>query len=157
MPSLSPTMSEGTIVRWLKKEGSNNKTSLLNEFRLIIGEEINPGDALCEIQTDKATMTLDTEDEGVLAKILVKIFSFFHIEKLKSKYRFFKMPDNSTDVKVGKLIALIVEKGDDWKSVEVPKGEEKTATPSQKSAETKPKEEKPKSDQQQTPEHSQYK
>jgi len=120
MPSLSPTMSEGTIVRWLKKEG----------------EEINPGDALCEIQTDKATMTLDTEDEGVLAKIL--------------------MPDNSTDVKVGKLIALIVEKGDDWKSVEVPKGEEKTATPSQKSAETKPKEEKPKSDQQQTPEHSHH-
>jgi hypothetical protein len=31
------------------------------------------------------------------------------------------MPDNSTDVKVGKLIALLVEKGDDWKNVEVPK------------------------------------
>ncbi|CAF0752831.1 unnamed protein product [Adineta ricciae] len=121
MPSLSPTMSEGTIVRWLKKEG----------------EEINPGDALCEIQTDKATMTLDTEDEGILAKIL--------------------MPDNSTDVKVGKLIALIVEKGDDWKSVEVPKTEEKSASPkekeqkstSQKSSEPK-KEEKPKSDKQPT-------
>ncbi|UJR33472.1 hypothetical protein I4U23_020917 [Adineta vaga] len=125
MPSLSPTMSEGTIIRWLKKEG----------------EEINPGDALCEIQTDKATMTLDTEDEGILAKIL--------------------MPDNSTDVKVGKLIALIVEKGDDWKSVEVPKTEEKTVSPkntetktkeekstSQKSAETKA--EKPKSDKQST-------
>jgi pyruvate/2-oxoglutarate dehydrogenase complex dihydrolipoamide acyltransferase (E2) component len=38
----------------------------------LTGEEINPGDALCEIQTDKATMTLDTEDEGILAKILVK-------------------------------------------------------------------------------------
>ncbi|CAF1446032.1 unnamed protein product [Adineta steineri] len=119
MPSLSPTMSEGTIIRWLKKEG----------------EEVNPGDALCEIQTDKATMTLDTEDEGILAKIL--------------------MPDNSTDVKVGKLIALLVEKGDDWKNVEVPKTEEKSS--SSKSTETKKvetkdkqeKQEKPKSDKQQ--------
>ncbi|CAF0739209.1 unnamed protein product [Rotaria sp. Silwood1] len=116
MPSLSPTMSEGTIVRWLKKEG----------------EEFNPGDALCEIQTDKATLTLDTEEEGILAKIL--------------------MPDNSTEVKVGKLIAILVEKGDDWKNVEVPKVEEKTSD--QKSSETKPvekkdKQEKPKSDQQQ--------
>ncbi len=67
------------------------------------------------------------------------------------------MPDNSTDVKVGKLIALIVEKGDDWKNVEVPKTEEKTA--SQKPAETKKveTEEKPKTDkQQQQPEQSQY-
>lgn len=72
------------------------------------------------------------------------------------------MPDNSTDVKVGKLIALIVEKGDDWKSVEVPKTEEKSASPkekeqkstSQKSSESK-KEEKPKSDKQPT-EQSQY-
>ena len=72
------------------------------------------------------------------------------------------MPDNSTDVKVGKLIALIVEKGDDWKSVEVPKTEEKSASPkekepkstSQKSTEPK-KEEKPKSNKQPT-EQSQY-
>lgn len=45
------------------------------------------------------------------------------------------MPDNSTDVKVGKLIAVIVEKGDDWKNVEVPKTE--AATASQKPAEAK--------------------
>lgn len=55
MPSLSPTMSEGTIVTWLKKEG----------------EVVNPGDILCEIQTDKAVVALETEDEGVLAEILV--------------------------------------------------------------------------------------
>jgi pyruvate/2-oxoglutarate dehydrogenase complex dihydrolipoamide acyltransferase (E2) component len=70
------------------------------------------------------------------------------------------MPDNSTDVKVGKLIALIVEKGDDWKNVEVPKTEEKTASqkPSEtKKPPTKEKEEQPKSDkQQQQPEQSQY-
>lgn len=106
MPSLSPTMSEGTIVRWLKKEG----------------EEINPGDALCEIQTDKATMTLDTEEEGILAKIL--------------------MPDNSADVKVGKLIGVIVEKGDDWKNVEIPKTEEKQTTTEKKAEPTAKVEEK---------------
>lgn len=55
MPALSPTMSSGTIVKWLKKEG----------------DEIQPGDAIAEIQTDKAVMTFEMEDEVVLAKILV--------------------------------------------------------------------------------------
>lgn len=55
MPSLSPTMTEGTIVSWLKKEG----------------DQVAPGDVLCEIQTDKAVMSFETEEEGVLAKILV--------------------------------------------------------------------------------------
>lgn len=56
-------------------------------------------------------------------------------------------------MKVGKLIALLVEKGDDWKSVEVPNSDEKPAAekkPEAKKAETKDKEEKPKSDKQQT-------
>jgi pyruvate/2-oxoglutarate dehydrogenase complex dihydrolipoamide acyltransferase (E2) component len=75
------------------------------------------------------------------------------------------MPDNSTDVKVGKLIAVLVEKGGDWKNVEVPKSEEKTASQKSsepkgkdeksKQAEAKDKEEKPTSDKQQT-EQSQY-
>lgn len=55
MPSLSPTMENGTIVKWLKKEG----------------DSIEPGDAVAEIQTDKAVMTFEMEDEGILAKILV--------------------------------------------------------------------------------------
>lgn len=55
MPSLSPTMTEGNIVKWLKKEG----------------DKISAGDVLCEIQTDKAIMAFETEEEGVLAKILV--------------------------------------------------------------------------------------
>lgn len=54
MPSLSPTMTEGTIVKWLKKEG----------------DPIAPGDVLCEIQTDKAVMSFETEEEGILAKIM---------------------------------------------------------------------------------------
>lgn len=57
MPSLSPTMTEGTIIKWHKKEG----------------EKIDPGDVICEIQTDKAVVAYEIEDEAVLAKILGKI------------------------------------------------------------------------------------
>lgn len=60
MPSLSPTMTEGNIVKWLKKEG----------------DTISAGDVLCEIQTDKAVMAFETEEEGVLAKILVSFTIF---------------------------------------------------------------------------------
>lgn len=58
MPSLSPTMSEGTIVKWLKKPG----------------DKVSPGDVLCDIQTDKAVMSFETEEEGTLAKILVYLY-----------------------------------------------------------------------------------
>lgn len=59
MPALSPTMTSGTIVKWLKKEGDG----------------IEPGDAIAEIQTDKAVMTFEMDEEGVLAKFLVPFFS----------------------------------------------------------------------------------
>ena len=55
MPALSPTMTEGTLARWLKKEG----------------ESVQSGDVLAEIETDKATMEIEAIDEGVLAKILM--------------------------------------------------------------------------------------
>jgi pyruvate dehydrogenase E2 component (dihydrolipoamide acetyltransferase) len=55
MPALSPTMTEGTLSRWLKKEG----------------EEIRAGDVIAEIETDKATMEVEAVDEGVLGRILV--------------------------------------------------------------------------------------
>jgi len=55
MPALSPTMTEGTLARWLKKEG----------------DEVRSGDVLAEIETDKATMEVEAVDEGVLSKILV--------------------------------------------------------------------------------------
>jgi len=51
-------MTEGNIVKWLKKEG----------------DKISAGDVLCEIQTDKAVMAFETEEEGVLAKILVSYY-----------------------------------------------------------------------------------
>ncbi|KDA02050.1 pyruvate dehydrogenase complex E1 component subunit beta [Hyphomonas oceanitis] len=55
MPALSPTMEEGTLSKWLKKEG----------------DKISSGDIIAEIETDKATMEVEAVDEGVLAKILV--------------------------------------------------------------------------------------
>src|SRR5438874_12714759 len=55
MPRLSDTMEEGTIARWLKKAG----------------DEIKKGDILAEIETDKATMDLESYDAGVLEQILV--------------------------------------------------------------------------------------
>jgi len=55
MPALSPTMEEGTVARWLKKEGDTVKS----------------GDVLAEIETDKATMEVEAIDEGTLAKILI--------------------------------------------------------------------------------------
>ena len=55
MPALSPTMTEGTLAKWLKKEG----------------DTVDSGDVLAEIETDKATMELEAVDEGVLGRILV--------------------------------------------------------------------------------------
>jgi pyruvate dehydrogenase E1 component beta subunit len=55
MPALSPTMTEGKLAKWLKKEG----------------DEIASGDVLAEIETDKATMEVEAVDEGVLGKIMV--------------------------------------------------------------------------------------
>jgi len=55
MPALSPTMTEGNLVRWLKKEG----------------DQVAPGDVIAEIETDKATMEVEAVDEGTLGKILV--------------------------------------------------------------------------------------
>ncbi|XP_039989842.1 pyruvate dehydrogenase protein X component, mitochondrial [Xiphias gladius] len=84
MPALSPTMEEGNIVKWLKKEG----------------EAVAAGDALCEIETDKAVVTMESNDDGILAKIL--------------------MEEGSRNVSLGTLIALMVEEGQDWKQVEIP-------------------------------------
>ncbi|OOY12600.1 pyruvate dehydrogenase complex E1 component subunit beta [Thioclava marina] len=55
MPALSPTMEEGTLAKWLKKEG----------------DAISAGDIIAEIETDKATMEFEAVDEGTLGKILV--------------------------------------------------------------------------------------
>ena len=55
MPALSPTMTEGNLARWLKKEG----------------DRVAPGDVVAEIETDKATMEVEAVDEGTLGKIVI--------------------------------------------------------------------------------------
>ena len=55
MPALSPTMEEGTLAKWLVKEG----------------DTVNSGDILAEIETDKATMEFEAVDEGTVGKILI--------------------------------------------------------------------------------------
>merc|ERR1719447_440751 len=83
MPSLSPTMEEGTIVKWHKAEG----------------EAIAAGDVLCDIQTDKAVVSMEADDDGVVAKIIM---------------------EEGAGAKVGTLIALLVGEGEDWKDVAIP-------------------------------------
>jgi pyruvate dehydrogenase E2 component (dihydrolipoyllysine-residue acetyltransferase) len=77
MPALSPTMEEGTLAKWLVKEG----------------DEINAGDVIAEIETDKATMEVEAVEEGVLGKILI--------------------PGGSENVAINTVIALILEEGED--------------------------------------------
>jgi pyruvate dehydrogenase E1 component beta subunit len=55
MPALSPTMTEGNLARWLKREG----------------DQVTAGDVIAEIETDKATMEIEAVDDGILGKILV--------------------------------------------------------------------------------------
>lgn len=85
MPAMSPTMETGNIVEWKVKEG----------------QHYNSGDSLLDIETDKATMSVDAIDDGILAKILV--------------------PNGTNDVKVGTPIAYLAEDGDDLKTLEYPK------------------------------------
>ena len=82
MPALSPTMTEGNLARWLKKEGDNVKS----------------GDVLAEIETDKATMEVEAVDEGKLGKILVQ--------------------GGAQGVKVNDTIAVLLEEGEDPKSID---------------------------------------
>lgn len=76
MPALSPTMTEGNLAKWVKNEG----------------DKIAPGELIAEIETDKATMEVESVDSGVLAKILVKA--------------------GSQNVKVNQLIAVVLEDGE---------------------------------------------
>ncbi len=82
MPALSPTMTEGNLSRWLKKEG----------------DKVKAGEAIAEIETDKATMEVEAVDEGVLGKILVS--------------------EGSQAVAVNTPIAVLLEEGETGVSAE---------------------------------------
>ena len=76
MPALSPTMEEGTLSKWLVKEG----------------DEVTSGDILAEIETDKATMEVESIDEGIVGKIIVAA--------------------GTDNVKVGTVILQLLEDGE---------------------------------------------
>ena len=77
MPGLSPTMTQGNIATWHKKEG----------------DEVAAGDVLCEIETDKATLEMESMEDGVIAKIL--------------------KPNGAQNIAVGVPIAIMVEDAKD--------------------------------------------
>jgi pyruvate dehydrogenase E2 component (dihydrolipoamide acetyltransferase) len=81
LPKLSPTMEEGVLVRWTKKEG----------------DKVSPGDLIAEVETDKANMDFNVEDEGVLLKFLVKA---------------------GETVKLGAPVAIIGKAGEDTSALE---------------------------------------
>ncbi|MEO0411247.1 MAG: pyruvate dehydrogenase complex dihydrolipoamide acetyltransferase [Pseudomonadota bacterium] len=81
MPALSPTMEEGTLAAWLVKEG----------------DSIAPGDVIAEIETDKATMEVESIDEGTVGKIIIEA--------------------GTDNVKVGALIAVLLEEGEDASAI----------------------------------------
>ncbi|MGE4220732.1 MAG: biotin/lipoyl-containing protein, partial [Alphaproteobacteria bacterium] len=77
MPALSPTMTEGTLAKWLVGEG----------------DEVNSGDVIAEIETDKATMEVEAVDEGRVGKLLVS--------------------EGTEGVKVNTVIAMLLTEGED--------------------------------------------
>ena len=77
MPALSPTMTEGNLAKWHVKEG----------------DRVNPGDIIAEIETDKATMEVESIDEGIVGKILV--------------------PEGTESVPVNETIGILLEDGED--------------------------------------------
>lgn len=73
MPNLSPTMEKGNIGEWYKK----------------VGDQIQPGDVLCSIETDKATVDYEMQEEGYIAKLLFE--------------------EGTKDIPLGKILAILVE------------------------------------------------
>src|SRR5271170_1567578 len=67
MPAMSPTMTEGNIGSWKIKEGIQFKILPTNRS----GESFHAGDVLLEIETDKAQMDVEAQEDGLLAKILI--------------------------------------------------------------------------------------
>ena len=84
MPALSPTMEEGTLSKWLVKEG----------------DTVSSGDILAEIETDKATMEVESIDEGIVGKILIA--------------------SGTDNVKVGTVILQLLEDGEDASALSAP-------------------------------------
>ncbi|KAG7891052.1 hypothetical protein KL936_002336 [Ogataea polymorpha] len=100
MPAMSPTMEEGGIVSWKVKEG----------------DKFDAGDVLLEVETDKANIAVEAQDDGVMAKILKQ--------------------EGEKEIKVGTPIAFLAEVGDNLAELEFPEVEEKKQEPKKAVAKT---------------------
>ena len=89
MPALSPTMEEGTLAKWLVKEG----------------DRIKSGDLIAEIETDKATMEFEAVDEGIIGKLLVSEGS----EGVKVNSPIAIVLDDGEDLKVKEIAKPVIE------------------------------------------------
>ena len=87
MPALSPTMEEGTLSKWLVKEG----------------DTVTSGDLIAEIETDKATMEVETIEDGVIGKLVVS--------------------EGEESIKVNSVIAILINNGEELKIIEPLKDE----------------------------------
>lgn len=96
MPALSPTMTEGNIATWKVKEG----------------DSFSAGDVLLEIETDKASMDVEAQDDGVMAKII--------------------QGDGAKGIQVGARIGVLAEPGDDISSLEIPAEDNSSKPPPKK-------------------------
>ncbi|KAI0830654.1 pyruvate dehydrogenase [Trametes gibbosa] len=105
MPAMSPTMTEGGIASWKKKEG----------------DAFAAGDVLLEIETDKATIDVEAQDDGVLAKIIAQ--------------------DGQKNIPVGSPIAIVGEEGDDISGAEQLAAEASSEKPKQEKTPDAPKSE----------------
>ena len=90
LPALSPTMEQGNLVKWLVKEG----------------QQVNSGDILAQIETDKATMELESPDDGIIQKIIVE--------------------EGAENISVNSPIAVLKVEGEDEDSSSNPIVEEKS-------------------------------
>jgi pyruvate dehydrogenase E2 component (dihydrolipoamide acetyltransferase) len=102
MPALSPTMEEGTLAKWLVKEGDTVKS----------------GDIMAEIETDKATMEFEAVDEGTIGKVLVA--------------------EGTDNVKVGAVIAILLEEGEDASAIDAAPKKAETPAPADDQFKGKP-------------------
>ena len=99
MPAMSPTMTEGNLTKWKIKEG----------------ESYSAGDVLLDIETDKAQMDVEAQEDGILARII--------------------QGDGTKSIKVGSRIAVVAEPGDDLASLEMPPDKEPAAETSRSQSE----------------------
>jgi len=96
LPALSPTMTTGTISKWLVKKG----------------DTFTPGSLICQVETDKATVDFEAQDEGVIAKLLV--------------------PEGKSEIGIGDPIMVVVQNPSDveaFQDFEVSKNEKKESAP----------------------------